>query len=608
MFINREYFFLFLLTISTLLPKWIIAGSLFDNSIIVNTIFLIKDSHYFPLVLSLSDLTLNPSYLENLSDNKLLTFPLYSIFFHSLFFKIFHVYSFIILEFIFQFIFLIIFFKTINRIFSDTNFSLYFCFFIFFIIFCLQITLFYDQTKYLQILFDTLDQNLGSRFPRPLITGIILFYFFYILFNFKDKLEKFDLKYFVLLVFLLSVFLNSFFYYFLNFSLLLIFMFFRYKNLSFIKFLKNQKKNISIVILSFIIFTFPFLLQIYFGEIDYSKRIGVIEINFSQKLFLLKYYFLNFLRIESVLMLIFIFLIHIYINKKYDNFNDQIFKLNTIFYFVLASIISPPIFFLFSPKLISIYHFLGILIFIIIFYSIISLSFILSKNFKIGDNYYLKIILLIFIFLFNTYIGKINSDGVNLEINELQNIQNFFQNQKLKNTNDKLFTNDRKIMNLWLLNDNKQLIISDGFTNSLKNKDIEFNLINNLKNFEISIGELKQILSFEKSEFRNDFFMRLFNYRYQANSLYTYSKIENYLKENQKMIVNTSPFRVQQQIMPEDEKKRLVLLFENIKLDKNLFSDIVIINKKISLNNFKIHNKKYNLLYSSDIYDIYKLN
>ena len=35
--------------------------------------------------------------------------------------------------------------------------------------------------------------------------------------------------------------------------------------------------------------------------------------------------------------------------------------------------------------------------------------------------------------------------------------------------------------------------------------------------------------------------------------------------------------------MPEDEKERLILSFEKIKLNENLFSDIVIINKKILL-------------------------
>ena len=58
--------------------------------------------------------------------------------------------------------------------------------------------------------------------------------------------------------------------------------------------------------------------------------------------------------------------------------------------------------------------------------------------------------------------------------------------------------------------------------------------------------------------------------------------------------------------MPEDEKRKLVKLYENIKLDQKLISDLVIINKRDKLKNFKIHNKKYNLVYSGNVYDIFQ--
>ncbi len=73
-----------------------------------------------------------------------------------------------------------------------------------------------------------------------------------------------------------------------------------------------------------------------------------------------------------------------------------------------------------------------------------------------------------------------------------------------------MFTNDLHIMNMWLLNNNSQLVISDGFTNVLKNSHIEFNLINNLKDFRISQSDFKKIISFEKSEIRTPLFLFLF--------------------------------------------------------------------------------------------------
>ena len=88
---NTDYIFLFFLVIATILPKWIISWTYFDNSILVDTIFNIKDIIYFPIVKSFSELTFNPSYLDHLSENKLLTFPIYSVLIHSLLFKIINV-------------------------------------------------------------------------------------------------------------------------------------------------------------------------------------------------------------------------------------------------------------------------------------------------------------------------------------------------------------------------------------------------------------------------------------------------------------------------------------------------------------------------------------
>ena len=102
--------------------------------------------------------------------------------------------------------------------------------------------------------------------------------------------------------------------------------------------------------------------------------------------------------------------------------------------------------------------------------------------------------------------------------------------------------------------------------------------------------------------------MRLFSYKYQANSLYTYSDIEEYHKDLQNMIKFTSPFRVQFQVFPENEKKRLLTNFIDFELDDKLFSEVVIIKKEGSLNNFKITNSLYRLVLSSKNYDLYLLD
>ena len=163
-------------------------------------------------------------------------------------------------------------------------------------------------------------------------------------------------------------------------------------------------------------------------------------------------------------------------------------------------------------------------------------------------------------------------------------------------------------MNLWLFNKNDQLIISDGFTNSLKNNDIEFNFMHSLKDFGITKEELNNFLSLRKSEIRNDLFMRLFIYRYQANSLYTFSKISNYSKDIRDKIKNISPFRAQSQIVPEDEKKKFIKIFDDLELNENLSSDLIIINKTDKFSFLTFNNDKYFKVYSNKVYDIYQID
>ena len=70
---------------------------------------------------------------------------------------------------------------------------------------------------------------------------------------------------------------------------------------------------------------------------------------------------------------------------------------------------------------------------------------------------------------------------------------------------------------------------------------------------EKQLKEVNFIL--KKASIRNKLFMMLFSYKYQANSLYTYSALENYNKTDQDLIIKTSPFRVQRQIIPETRKR-----------------------------------------------------
>ena len=132
----------------------------------------------------------------------------------------------------------------------------------------------------------------------------------------------------------------------------------------------------------------------------------------------------------------------------------QIFKINIYFYFIVTSIITPPIFFILSNKLVSIYHFLGVLIFSLIFYLILSVYFILSqkliKKMESKNRNMFQFLLIIIIFFSNIYISKSFLDKNKDQINDTQYINELIINNNLINSNKKLFTNDLHIINLWL--------------------------------------------------------------------------------------------------------------------------------------------------------------
>jgi len=316
---KSKNFLLLILAISTIFPKWFLSVMYFDNSTIVNTIFNVKDIQYFPIIISISDSILNPSYLEYYTENRLISFPIYGLLLHIFFYKIFGIFSIIVLEFILHLIFLVIFFKAINKIFNDFKNTLLFCFLIYFLISFLNIILFDENIKYLKLFYESLEQNFTTRLPRPLFTGIIYFYFFFLLYEFKNKLKKIELKYFIIIFFLLSVFLNSFFYYFLNFSLLIFLLLIKFLRKNLLKFLYENRSKILILISFFLISSVPFLIQIYFGENDYSQRIGVFEITLEKKIYLLKYYFLNLFKKEFFILILLSFIIHLYLIKNSFN-------------------------------------------------------------------------------------------------------------------------------------------------------------------------------------------------------------------------------------------------------------------------------------------------
>ena len=583
----------------------ILEGETNLNSLVL---FNLKDTQYFPIIYSLSEFNFAPTYIDIIDSKKIIGFPLLGALIHSVFFKFIGIYAFIFLEYIFQIIFLIILFKVILNIFEeDYKKSFYFLIYLLLANSLLGVFSIYLDSNIFKNLYHLFDNNFGTRYPRPLITGILIFLALYLILDFKKQLFKsFENIYVIKISIVLGLLLNTFFYYFVIFSFLLSIIFLTNINKNI--FLKILLKRLSLFVLVFLIFVTPFVLQNIYSEPDYSIRIGLIEISNEKRFFLLTYLLKKLLSFEFFPFLLFAFLSFYYTNnysRKYVK------KLNIFFYLIISSILSTIIFISLSPSIISVYHFADIILFsLALYFSLIlftaTYEFINTKKFSniLFSDSAIIVFFVIFLLFDGLYSIKEHEKKKEL-IKEADKLEIFLVDEGLNNTNLKLFTNDRIASNFWLLNGNNNLLISDGFTNSLKNSQIEYNYINSLKYFGFSEKKFKNFISFGKSEVRNNFFLRLFIYRYQANSLYTYSDKKQYTSDFHDVITNTSPFRAQNQIIPEDEKRRLLDLFTNHKVDIDLTADYIIINYSLISEYFEILNNEYTEIFSTKNYKVY---
>mgnify|MGYP001206866475 CR=1 FL=1 len=611
MSLNKPLIFILLLNFFLLSIKWVISFYEYDETLSASILINTKDIQYYPLIVSLSELNFNPTFLEYYNDSKIINFPLASVLIHSIFYKLFNNYSFIILEYIFHSLIIFILFNIIKKTFNSSNLAAAFCVLMYIIILSLKLISGLIDFEIFYKLYNLLIENFGTRTPRPLITGIFYLSFIYYTLFFKEKINnELDYNYVLKIAIFLGLLANSFIFLFIHSFIFLLIFLIKTTGLKLIEWIKLNYKKIFYFIFLLSLFLSPITYQILYGESDYSSRLGLVSIGFEEKLFLIKYYLKNLLRFEFIILISLTSYFNWYFNKK-TFFKNYIDKINIFFLLILSSILSPLIFFIVSPKFISIFHFLNIMLFSFTFYIILSffcILHVLLKNFNF-KNYYSKkvfyiilpfLCLIIFIPLESIFFSK-NKE----QRNEITKIHRFFNKNNLKNTNAKLFTNDLMVMNLWLFNNNSQLVISDSLSNSLPDKKIEFNLLNSLRDFGILDEQLKELISFKKSQVRNKLFMRLFSYKYQANSLYTFSPLPNYNKTDQDLIIKTSPFRVQMQIIPETEKKRIINLYKNLKINEDLLPNYVVLNVSNLPENFEIKNNRYREIFKSKNFLVY---
>ena len=604
---SKIYLQIVLISSFLILVKYLVSYFYVFNEDLLLKILRLEDVEYLFIVESLSRMDFKTDWSIIYKAENIIGFPIFSIIWHSIFFIFFKYYSIIILGVIFLFILYLLIFKILRNLNFDKKKSLFILISLVTIIQVLKYFGYIYEINLFYVVQQPLFEFVGSRFPRPLITSIYLFLSIFCLqkISCKKNLEE-TKKYLFLLCLSLALLINSFFYLFLVVSILSFFILlvnFRYNVISFIK--KNTYSFIqllSIIIIGFLVI----VIQNSFSESDYSYRIGLYNINFEKKLYLINYFFLKLFQPEIIILLFLSIIFKFFVLKKFTALNNNY---NVLFYFFISSILAPFIFILLSNKMISLYHFWTIVKFsgfLFVYLSIFVLFFNKFNKINLGIyNFSLIIVLLIF-----NVLNAINLEkNINHEkIYDLSKLRGYLVKNNFLNSNINLYTNDYGVKHIWLDLDNKYLTTIDGFSSSQSNDQLEETVLNILKLFNIQNDKLIKMLSdIEKDgSKRNNFSAEYFNYKYSVNTLRHYKPLVNEYTNNEiKIIKEISPLVSYYTIIPKSEKLRILDNYKKINISKLVYPDLIILRKN-KLFKSDLINGEYEKIYFNNTYLILK--
>ena len=208
-FLNSKIIIIFLISFILFLSKWyyfILSKRSIEIELLFNFIF---DSKYWvPYIKYIAEFSFNNSFDPFLNNLKILPIPLGSLFIYSIFFKLFDLYSLIIVEFFAIFLFLIIFTNIFNKITNPINSIL-----------CSLILV--SSSKFLFLidynnfyLINTLQNIYSLRPHRPIFSNIFFYLCIYFLIKefTEKKLSNQNLYYFS---FFMGLTFSSFYYFFI---------------------------------------------------------------------------------------------------------------------------------------------------------------------------------------------------------------------------------------------------------------------------------------------------------------------------------------------------------------------------------------------------------
>ena len=602
----KNLLYIFIISFLFFSFKWIISFYYFPEEDI--SIKIINDSHkdsymYFHYIKSIANFNFQNIYNTISNEEGLMTVPYGAVIIHTIFYKIFGISSFIFLELLSIFIFLIIFYLIFRKI----EFDFITAIFLSLLVFLSPLIISYFN--YFEIVeFNTFTNHFYNlRFPRPLVANLFLFYFIYLLIVFNSE-KSINLEILIKIAVVAALSLSSFYFFFIIevIAFLIVFL----NKIQINKSLISKKLLLILLKASFIfiLFIIPFLYLLINGSDSYSERIGVIQIDLEDKKLLLNNYLNKLLRLKILCIYIFFGINFILIRKFYT----KDFEIVKIFYVLfISSILAPIVFIILSSKIAYLYHFNNIIVVCTVLLFMIILFILLKHNTKLKTLYKkISIIVLmpLMLIIHNIHIYLSFDKSQNGNKIEFDRIFKILDEKKIDIDNLVLLTFDTKIMTWALLNNVKDINVVDGTFSPRTNVLTDMSIIESFKFLKLDVTEFSEFIKNKRKGYRfiNEDARSIYWQRYQANSLTTYQKSNDFDREVIEHIMTSSPFYAHQFAIPNFEIKRLVNLFLDYKDQNFKLPNLIIINKKHDiLKNVKIdireyctiHNQKFIIAY-----------
>ena len=602
----KSSLYIFIISLFIFLIKWILSFSYFPNEDL--SIKIINDSYkdsymYFHYIKSIADFNFQNTF-HSLSYNEgLMSVPYGAVLIHAIFYKIFGISSFIFLELLSIFIFLNIIFLILNKLEFDFTSAIFLSLLAFFIPQIISYINFFEIVE----LNTFANYFYNLRFPRPLVANLFFFYFIYLLIEFHlDKSIK--QKIIIKIVLIMGLSLSSFYFFFVTEIIAFLIIFLNKIRKNMVQISKELFLKLLIPSVIFSLLVFPFVYLVLNGSESYSERIGVIQIDFEDKIFLLKHYLYKLLTIKLLVLYTFFTFSFFLIRKFYS----KSFEIVKVFYIIfLSSLLAPLMFIMLSGKIAFLYHFNNItvvctvLLFIVIL--LVSLKHNLNLTFLNKKFSLLSLIFLIIlthnIYSFLSYDKKHDKKRI-----ELNNVLKVLTEKKVDNNNLVVLSFDRKFMTWAILNNIKDINVLDGTFSPRTSTLTDISLIESFKFLELQTPQFNDFIKNKKQGYRyiNKDARLLYWQRYQANSLTTFEKSNDFDKETMEHLMKSSPFYAHQFAIPNYEIKRLTEMFLNYKDQNFKKPNLIIINKDHNiLRNSQIDMNKYCIVHNQKFLSAY---